>query len=133
MLETCKKPPRCGSGFSKNNRVIDRNYEMWSFFTGTAQPPLPLQEFLPAQPLSPDLQPPLPLQEFWPLQSCLAPLTLGGLVSSAMSLDPATIPAVTVPRAIANFLRFIDESLLILLGPKNGRLLTSTRPAGLLD
>ena len=26
--------------------------------TGTAQPPLPLHEFLPAQPLSPDLQPP---------------------------------------------------------------------------
>src|SRR5271165_4133732 len=106
------------SGFSKNNRVMDRNYEMWSFFTGTAQPPLPLQEFLPAQPLSPDLQPPLPLQEFWPLQSCLAPLTLGGLVSSAMSLDPATIPAVTVPRAIANFLRFIDESLLVYWGQK---------------
>ena len=31
-----------------------------------AQPPLPLQEFLPLQPLSLALQPPLPLQEFWP-------------------------------------------------------------------
>ena len=35
-----------------------------------AQPPLPLQEFLPAQPLSPELQPPWPLQSFLPLQSC---------------------------------------------------------------
>src|SRR4051794_9216675 len=40
--------------------------------TGTLQPPLPLQEFLPAQPLSPPLQPPIPLQSFLPLQSCLA-------------------------------------------------------------
>jgi hypothetical protein len=37
-----------------------------------AQPPLPLQEFLPLQPLSPLLQPPLPLQEFWPLQACFS-------------------------------------------------------------
>src|SRR5580704_10652530 len=37
-----------------------------------AQPPLPLQEFLPLQPLSLDLQPPLPLQEFWPLQACFS-------------------------------------------------------------
>src|SRR6185312_12881787 len=36
-----------------------------------AQPPLPLQEFLPLQPLSPLLQPPWPLQSFWPLQACL--------------------------------------------------------------
>ncbi len=36
-----------------------------------AQPPLPLQEFLPLQPLSPVLQPPLPLQEFKPLQAVL--------------------------------------------------------------
>ncbi len=37
-----------------------------------AQPPFPLQEFLPLQPLSPVLQPPLPLQEFWPLQACFS-------------------------------------------------------------
>ena len=37
-----------------------------------AQPPLPLQEFFPLQPLSLDLQPPLPLQEFWPLQACFS-------------------------------------------------------------
>src|SRR6266480_2803935 len=39
---------------------------------GTAQPPLPLQLFLPAQPLSPLLQPPMPLQAFLPLHSCLS-------------------------------------------------------------
>lgn len=36
------------------------------------QPPLPLQEFLPLQPLSLDAHPPWPLQEFWPLQACLS-------------------------------------------------------------
>ena len=39
---------------------------------GTLQPPLPLQLFFPAQPLSPVLQPPMPLHSFLPLQSCLA-------------------------------------------------------------
>ena len=39
---------------------------------GTAQPPLPLQEFLALQPLSPEPQPPRPLQSFLPAQSCLA-------------------------------------------------------------
>lgn len=34
------------------------------------QPPLPLQEFLPLQPLSPDLQPPVPLHSLCPLQVC---------------------------------------------------------------
>ena len=37
-----------------------------------AQPPLPLQLFLPLQPLSLLLQPPWPLQSFLPLQECLA-------------------------------------------------------------
>src|SRR5258707_90353 len=37
-----------------------------------AQPPLPLQEFLPLQPLSLDLHPPLPLQEFLPSQACFS-------------------------------------------------------------
>ena len=46
-----------------------------------AQPPLPLQLFLPLQPLSPLLQPPLPLQEFWPLQACFS----GFLVVSGLS------------------------------------------------
>src|SRR3972149_2672192 len=50
--------------------------ELFSFLvsalTGTAQPPLPLHEFFPAQPLSPLLHPPRPLQSFLALQSCLA-------------------------------------------------------------
>ena len=37
-----------------------------------AQPPFPLQEFFPLQPLSLALQPPLPLQEFLPSQECLS-------------------------------------------------------------
>jgi len=37
-----------------------------------AQPPLPLQVFLPLQPASPVLQPPLPLQEFCPLRACFS-------------------------------------------------------------
>src|ERR1700685_2906158 len=37
-----------------------------------AQPPLPLQEFFPLQPLSPLEQPPLPLQEFLPLHACFS-------------------------------------------------------------
>src|SRR4029077_13500164 len=46
-----------------------------------AQPPLPLQEFLPLQPLSLDLQPPLPLQEFWPLQACFSFVALSAFFS----------------------------------------------------
>ncbi len=45
---------------------IRRRGECYSgiFEPSVAQPPLPLQEFLPLQPLSLDLHPPLPLQEF---------------------------------------------------------------------
>jgi hypothetical protein len=42
------------------------------FDPSVAQPPLPLQEFLPLQPLSLDWQPPLPLHEFCPLQACFS-------------------------------------------------------------
>jgi hypothetical protein len=58
-----------------------------------AQPPLPLQEFLPLQPLSLALQPPLPLQEFWPLQACFSFTFFSVLVSScaaAEALAPGT-------------------------------------------
>src|ERR1700722_7571462 len=50
------------------------------------QPPFPLQEFLPLQPLSPLLQPPWPLQSFLALQSCL-PLVSS---SSKFALKPAS-------------------------------------------
>src|SRR5438309_9553254 len=53
------------------------------------QPPLPLQLFLPLQPLSPVLQPPLPLQSFLPLQSCLS-LSVS---SSLMTFWPASMAA----------------------------------------
>src|ERR1700679_4013631 len=60
------------------------------------QPPLPLQEFWPLQPLSPALQPPCPLQEFWPLQSCL-PVSAGAVpplpdcpaAYARVAMDPA--------------------------------------------
>src|SRR5438874_6809588 len=45
----------------------------WSIgLPSVRQPPLPLQLFLPLQPLSLVLQPPLPLQSFLPLQECLS-------------------------------------------------------------
>jgi len=49
-----------------------------------AQPPLPLQVFLPLQPWSPVEHPPLPLQLFLPLQACFSTL-----VSSAVYMRPA--------------------------------------------
>jgi hypothetical protein len=51
----------------------------------TLQPPLPLQLFLPLQPMSPVLQPPCPLQLFKPLQSCL-------LEAVSETLEPALEP-----------------------------------------
>src|SRR5258708_4791178 len=55
---------------------IQRNsrqkYYSGFFDPSVAQPPLPLHEFLPWQPLSLALQPPLPLHEFWPLQACFS-------------------------------------------------------------
>src|SRR5271163_3718686 len=92
--------------FVEVQRTSDRNYD---FFGGTAQPPLPLQEFFPEQPLSPVLQPPCPLQEFFPAQSCLAAFFFFAVVvvSCPNNAEPATKPAVAVPRAMVNFLRFI--------------------------
>jgi hypothetical protein len=52
----------------------------------TLQPPLPLQLFLPLQPISPVVQPPLPLQLFMPLQSCLS-VGAAGAVAPASSLE----------------------------------------------
>src|ERR1700730_5844630 len=48
-----------------------RCYFACGLLPSVAQPPLPLQEFLPLQLLSPVLQPPCPLQSFLPLQECL--------------------------------------------------------------
>src|SRR5260370_13698025 len=82
----------------------------FTFFAGTAQPPLPLQEFFPLQPASPVLHPPWPLHSFLPEQSCFAAFFLPApiVVSTCPnSADPASNPAVAVPRAMLNFLRFI--------------------------
>ena len=79
-----------------------------------AQPPLPLHEFFPLQPLSPVLQPPLPLQEFWPLQACLSAFDLpicsetpGFPVDTAAWVvaanEPLISPAIAAPATIAFF------------------------------
>src|SRR5580765_9006450 len=65
------------------------------FFPSVRQPPLPLQEFLPLQPLSEDLQPPVPLQEFWPLQACLYFAVLSSAFWS-LSWPTAFMPALTL-------------------------------------
>jgi hypothetical protein len=48
------------------------------------QPPLPLQLFLPLQPMSPVEQPPLPLQLLRPLQSCLSEAALAADVPESL-------------------------------------------------
>ena len=55
-------------------RIDDgRTRTNWVYFFGIVlQPPLPLQEFLPLQPLSPDEHPPIDLQAFRPLHECFA-------------------------------------------------------------
>jgi hypothetical protein len=56
-----------------------------------AQPPLPLQEFLPLQPLSPEPQPPLPLQEFKPLQACFSTLSSAAWPAMGLMLELADV------------------------------------------
>ena len=80
---------------------------------------MPLQEFLPLQPLSPALQPPLPLHEFWPLQACLSLSkdvalwpTFGLLETDfddgdcAIAVLPAIRPAKAAP-IITDFIDFV--------------------------
>jgi hypothetical protein len=56
------------------------------------QPPLPLQSFLPLQPLSLVLQPPWPLHEFCPLPSCL-PLSESSASWPAVVFDSCVGPS----------------------------------------
>src|SRR5258706_15229791 len=52
---------------------LDPVHRLYYFLEpSVAQPPFPLQEFLPLHPLSLVLQPPLPLQEFLPSQACFS-------------------------------------------------------------
>src|SRR5580692_1379816 len=69
-----------------------------------AQPPLPLHEFLPLQPLSLELQPPLPLHEFRPLHACFS--TLSSAAWPAMGLmaelaDVSSAPDLPVFASVA--------------------------------
>src|SRR6267143_1891141 len=78
-----------GCAKSKSRGIGPRLSRNYSYLEGdpaglppsVAQPPLPLQEFLPLQVLSAVAQPPLPLHEFLPLQACLSP-------ASVLSLSP---------------------------------------------
>jgi hypothetical protein len=63
-----------------------------SLLVAVLQPPLPLQEFLPLQPLSPAPQPPVPLQAFLPLQSCL-PLSAADFSAVPANAFEASEPA----------------------------------------
>src|SRR5579863_1812704 len=81
------------------------------FDPSVAQPPLPLQEFLPLQPLSPELQPPLPLHELRPLQPCFSTLSsaacpamglrAGLLVFAAVAARAAVPPSKPVKAAVS--------------------------------
>src|SRR5713226_7129949 len=70
-----------------------------------AQPPLPLQEFLPLQPLSLVLHPPLPLQEFLPSQACFPFLSAFEVVESFPASEDAV--GLELPDAGAAFKRAI--------------------------
>jgi hypothetical protein len=80
----------------------------------TLQPPLPLQLFLPLQPMSPVLQPPLPLQLFMPLQSCLSVAVLEAdapawsleLEQPVLTMVPASKPAMAAE--MTNVLAVLD-------------------------
>ena len=82
------------------------------FYDLVAHPPLPLQEFLPLQPLSPVLQPPWPLHAFWPLHPCLAASAIVCTATPALVLvvlaayarianEPVRRPATAAPAITA--------------------------------
>src|SRR5262249_34853988 len=83
----------------------ERNYFLSAL--SVAQPPLPLQEFLPLQPWSPDLQPPLPLHEFLPLQACLSASAMRALAWAGETTAPAIMPATAAPISFEKSLRFM--------------------------
>src|SRR5947209_19293082 len=107
-----------GTGDMRQSR--DRVVAYCFLLPSVAQPPLPLQEFLPLQPLSPVLQPPLPLQEFLPAQSCFSVvssslmifepgscLTVGlAVAASARPAVPASRPVNAAAAAIVYFVLF---------------------------
>src|SRR5579875_320344 len=93
-----------------------------------AQPPLPLQEFLPAHPLSPVLHPPLPLQEFWPAQACFSAtaffaLALEGCWGLSCAWRRAMVPLSSPVMAAASTSDFLEISMVVssLSGIETGR------------
>src|SRR5271165_6788666 len=105
----------------------DRGYWAGGLEPSVAQPPLPLQEFLPLQPWSPVLQPPLPLHEFWPLQACFSlekdvdiwprfePLETP-LVEDGDAFATAVLPAMKPARAapiMSDFIDFVIAAILL--------------------
>jgi hypothetical protein len=81
-----------GHGFDAPQAGVDYFLE-----PSVAQPPLPLQEFLPLHPLSLELHPPLPLQELRPLQACFS--TLSAAACPAMGLTTELVFAEVAARA----------------------------------
>src|ERR1700740_2476461 len=92
-----------------------------------AQPPLPLQLFLPEQPLSPLLQPPWPLQSFWPLQECFVvdwcivdvpndalPTFVTGLVALVVAACIVAAPLIKPDTAAATNRDFIECFILVI-------------------
>jgi hypothetical protein len=81
------------------------------------QPPLPLQEFLPLQPMSPVWQPPWPLQLFRPLQSCLAEAVSEALDPAELLqpvmvvIVPATNPAIAAEMINVRAVRVISTNV----------------------
>jgi hypothetical protein len=98
---------------------FDSHWKSVSERQADLQPPLPLQLFLPLQPLSPAEHPPWPLQLFKPLQSCLAwsvdeaaapELSVELLQPVVMATEPATNPAMAAE--MINVL-----AVLVIVGP----------------
>ena len=125
-----ESPPSAGEPGNLPRLSLSASYFFGSSFFGAsawlpsvAQPPLPLQEFLPLQPLSPLLHPPLPLHEFMPLQACLSAaslslspilietpgLALDWTACAVMANEPLIKPAIAAP-AIIVFLVMLDLS-----------------------
>ena len=111
---------------------MEESYFFSSFLTGlpsfTAQPPFPLQEFLPPQPLSPVLQPPLPLQEFLPAHEWVSPFSSARTpalsaevlpvfcAALARSVPPAMIPARAAPAKMPYFDRPEESRFVAYIG-----------------
>jgi hypothetical protein len=83
----------------------------------TLQPPLPLQEFFPLQPISLELQPPWPLQLFKPLQSCLFMAESDVAVVPELELEQpvrATVAPETSPAIAAEMIKVLAVRFIVL-------------------